>query len=250
MGFFGPPRIIKPRTFAQIPITSGRVLHLDATITTSWFDATSGGNAVKLASRVARWEDQSGNSRHATQSTSAHRPFIIKVGDMHGMFFDGSADMKGAFTSLGEQTVCLAGIINFGANSNTRIFTQRDANSGQLDYTQTGNYIPILQRSGNNTFSSYASSDFRSETATQSQTSLTICAIHNGSSLFTRLNGVNSTSYNHTLNGTFTEYSIGGNFGGERAACLIFEVVVFDSGLSSSNLLLIENYFKDKYEIF
>lgn len=250
MGFFGPPRIIKPRTFAQIPITSGRVLHLDATITTSWFDATSGGSAAKLLSRVARWEDQSGNSRHATQTNTANRPRIIKVGDMHGMFFDGDANMIGDFTSLGAQTVCLAGIIIFLSGSNARVFTQRDDNSGQADFNQTGHYIPILQQGGNNKFSSFASSSHRSETATQSEAPLTICAIHNGSSLFTRLNGVDSTSYNHTLNGTFTKYSICGNFSGERATCLIFEVVVFDSALSSSNLLLIENYFKDKYEIF
>lgn len=249
MGFFGPPRIVKPRVFSQIPITSGRVLHLDSTIEASCFDATSGGSQVKLCSRVARWEDQSGNSRHATQSTSANRPFLIKIGDMRAIFFDGGSWLAGSFPTLSAQTVCMAGIVIF-PSSNARVFTQRDGNSGLADYQGAGNYIPIIQSSSDNKFDSYANSAFRSATATNPETPMTICAIHTGSSLYTRLNGTNSTSYNHTLNGTFTQYSIGGNFGGEFPRCLIFEVVAYDSGLSDANLLLIENYFKDKYEIF
>jgi len=242
-------RVVKPRVFSEIPITSGRVLHLDATISSSCFDATTGGSQVKLCNRVARWEDQSGNSRNATQSTSSSRPQLLKIGDMNGLFFDGSSSFTGSFPTLSGQTTCIAGIFSF-VSSNCRVFTQRDGNSGLQDFNQTGNYIPIIQSSNDNKFDSFANGSFRSATATNSETPLTICAIHTGSSLYTRLNGINSNAYSHTLNGTFTQYSIGGNFGTELLKCLIFEVVVYNSGLSDENLLLIENYFKQKYEIF
>jgi hypothetical protein len=241
-------RVIKPRVFSEIPITSGRVLHLDATISSSCFDATTGGSQVKLCNRVARWEDQSGNSRNATQSNAGARPQLLKIGDMSGMFFDGGSNFTGSFPTLSAQTICMAGIFSF-VSANCRVFTQRDGNSGLADSSQTGNYIPIIQSSGDNKFASYASG-FRSATATNSETPLIICAIHTGSSLYTRLNGINLTAYSHTLNGTFTQYSIGGNFGVEQPKCLIFEVVAYNSGLSDANLLLIENYFKEKYEIY
>jgi len=78
MGFFKPSGILNRRGFfggaaAFSPKDiSGLQLWLDAT--TGLFDATSGGSAVTTnASSVARWEDQSGNARHATQSTSGNR---------------------------------------------------------------------------------------------------------------------------------------------------------------------------------
>jgi len=74
VGFFASSGILNRRGFFGAPAfnpsnIAGLQLWLDAT--TGLFDATSGGNAVTTnASSVARWEDQSGNSRHATQATS------------------------------------------------------------------------------------------------------------------------------------------------------------------------------------
>jgi hypothetical protein len=72
---------------------SGLQLWLDAT--KGLFDATSGGNPVTAdGSSVARWEDQSGNSRNALQATSINRP-ILKTsvqGGKNGIRFDGSND--------------------------------------------------------------------------------------------------------------------------------------------------------------
>jgi len=53
---------------------SDLALWLDATDTNTLFDATSGGNVVADNGAVARWEDKSGNGRHATQDTAANRP--------------------------------------------------------------------------------------------------------------------------------------------------------------------------------
>lgn len=54
---------------------SNLVVWLDAT--KGLYDATSGGSAVSADSAtVARWEDQSGNGNHMTQSDSASRPTL------------------------------------------------------------------------------------------------------------------------------------------------------------------------------
>lgn len=72
---------------------SGLQLWLDAT--TGLFNSTSGGSAVTTnASSVARWEDQSGNARHATQATSGSRA-TLRTSVQNGkniIRFDGADD--------------------------------------------------------------------------------------------------------------------------------------------------------------
>jgi hypothetical protein len=46
----------------------------DASDASTLYDATSGGSLVAADGAVARWEDKSGNARHATQATSGDRP--------------------------------------------------------------------------------------------------------------------------------------------------------------------------------
>jgi hypothetical protein len=81
---------------------------LDAT--TGLFDATSGGSAVTTDnSAVARWEDQSGNSKNFTQATLNSRP-VLKTAALNGknvIEFDGSNDWlldstsESAYASMG-----------------------------------------------------------------------------------------------------------------------------------------------------
>lgn len=81
-------RHLKPREI------QGCQLALDASIPTSLYDATSGGSLVAADGSVARWEDQSGNARHATQATSGARP-LRKTAIQGGndvVRFDGSDD--------------------------------------------------------------------------------------------------------------------------------------------------------------
>jgi hypothetical protein len=49
-------------------------LWLDASDSSTLFDATTGGNLVTMNNSVARWEDKSGNSRHVTQALLSRRP--------------------------------------------------------------------------------------------------------------------------------------------------------------------------------
>ena len=59
--------------------------------TTGFYDATTGGNAITTNnSSIARWEDRTSNSNHATQSTVNDRPFYQSA--VGSALFDGSSD--------------------------------------------------------------------------------------------------------------------------------------------------------------
>jgi len=89
-----------PMPFLPSNVT-GLQLWLDASDATTLYDATSGGSLVAADGSVARWEDKSGNARHATQSTSGSRP-LRKTGVQGGkdvLRFDGSNDSLSIPTS-------------------------------------------------------------------------------------------------------------------------------------------------------
>lgn len=66
----------------------------DASDSLTLFDATTGGSFVAAGGAVARWEDKSGNGRHATQATSTKRPLrsTASVNGRDALLFDGSTD--------------------------------------------------------------------------------------------------------------------------------------------------------------
>lgn len=81
-------RHLKPRE------VQGCQIALDASIPGSLYDATSGGSLVAADGAVARWEDQSGNARHVTQSTSGLRPLrraSVRMG-LDALEFDNTND--------------------------------------------------------------------------------------------------------------------------------------------------------------
>lgn len=82
-----------PEPFVPTNLT-GLQLWLDASDADTLYDATSGGSLVAADGGVARWEDKSGNGRHATQGTSANRPARKTAiqGGKDVLRFDGSDD--------------------------------------------------------------------------------------------------------------------------------------------------------------
>jgi hypothetical protein len=55
------------------PLSLSPSLWLDASDSSTLYDAVTGGSLVAADGLVARWEDKSGNARHATQATSGSR---------------------------------------------------------------------------------------------------------------------------------------------------------------------------------
>lgn len=89
------PRLLRPRASGFNPKSiTGLVLWLDGSDRATMYDATSGGSLVADNGGVARWEDKSGNSFHATQATLNDRPLVrpnTKAGKSV-LEFDGTSD--------------------------------------------------------------------------------------------------------------------------------------------------------------
>jgi len=90
-----------PRTAAGPETISGLQLWFDSSDASTLFDATTGGSLVAADGGVARWEDKSGNGRHATQATSGSRPTRKTAiqNSLAVLRFDGSADSLSVPTS-------------------------------------------------------------------------------------------------------------------------------------------------------
>lgn len=91
--------IINPFVFAaagspSVPLSLSPGGWWDLSDASTLYDATSGGSLVAADGQIARIEDKSGNSRHATQATSASRA-LRKTAVQNGLdtaLFDGSND--------------------------------------------------------------------------------------------------------------------------------------------------------------
>ena len=137
-------RHLKPREI------QGCQLALDASIQTSLYDATSGGSLVAADGAVARWEDQSGNARHATQSTSGARP-LRKTAIQGGndvVRFDGADDAMTHGATSGSDTNTIFCVINrratqssyrvlltYGTSGAGAIFNMRNSENFAGTYT-------------------------------------------------------------------------------------------------------------------
>jgi hypothetical protein len=139
MGFFGPlaPTTPAPPPFVPTDI-SGLKIWLDAT--TGLFDATSGGSAVATdGSAVARWEDQSGNGNHATQTTSNNRP-VLKTSIQNGknvIRFDGSNDRLscGDVADMGSEDVMMFAVAKIASGTSAGICGKSRAAGTQGRYS-------------------------------------------------------------------------------------------------------------------
>jgi hypothetical protein len=89
------PVWVTPATF------SGLQLWLDSSDAGTLYDATTGGSLVAADGAVARWEDKSGNGRHATQATSGNRPLrkTAQQGGKDTLLWGGNLDISLAVPS-------------------------------------------------------------------------------------------------------------------------------------------------------
>lgn len=76
------------------PLTLSPVVWFDGADANTMFDSTTGGSIVAPGAAIARWEDKSGNARHATQSTVINRPIRTASGQngKNVVTFDGTND--------------------------------------------------------------------------------------------------------------------------------------------------------------
>jgi hypothetical protein len=251
-GVFGGAQAFSPSSIA------GLSFWLDAT--TGLFDATSGGNPVTTdGSSVARWEDQSGNSRHITQTTVGARP-ILKTAIQNGkniIRFDGTDDIlrrSGAFVhAQGAATIFVV------VSANTAVNNRRLMNEGRTANT-TSLYMPIistnatlfqvLYRLDNNTI---PLNNVSFGTAFNGTGFKLVCALDSGTNFAGFINKVTTNNQNYTR-GTVTldTFAIGGwaaNVERDFFPGDVAEVVIYNTALGTTDRQSVENYLYSKWGI-
>ena len=96
----------------------GCSLWLDAN--TGLFDATSGGSAVTVnGDAIARWEDQSGNNRHLTQSTTVLRPTLTTgaINSLNSVSFLSQYLRGGNICALDNKNLYIAFVCKFNSSA-------------------------------------------------------------------------------------------------------------------------------------
>lgn len=247
-----------PSAFVSPASLSGLQLWLDASDSSTLYDATTGGSLVAADGGVARWEDKSGNGRHATQATSANRPArktAIQGGldvlrfDGSNDFLDGSStpttgDTRTVFIVSKSATTAGGEIIQIGkwASNSTRAFLCRQIFISP-NTTIGGDLIAVNLR--------------------VNDVQLTLTNFH--LSTWSQVASTRAVSYWHdqqsqTVTGTVQAfastaagYVIGkANSGGTDFGfhqCDIAEIIIYDSALSDADRELVENYLLAKWGI-
>jgi hypothetical protein len=239
-----------PVAFVNPSSIAGLQLWLDASDATTLFDATSGGSLVAADGGVARWEDKSGNGRHATQGTSGNRPLrkttIQNSRDV--LRFDGSND----FFSLSAVTT---------TSSYTSFFVFRRTSAGINSVslgpaTANGNYAAWWFSDNFVYESSNSTSDFTTHGSASTSTGAfalvttrtgtnSIATRRNGSTLATVTSGPGVTN---PASGSWTAVGRGDNLPTTHNGDMC-EVILYDSALSDANRALVENYLLAKWGI-
>ena len=235
-----------PGAFLPSSIT-GLQLWLDASDGSTLFDATSGGSLVAADGGVARWEDKSGNARHATQSTSASRP-LRKTAIQGGkdiLRFDGSNDFLQYSVPLGSSLTFFA----VATPSSTSVAYM----IGSTSQNGAPSFLSRWTIDGSVRDWHWYNSDLSKVIATSAPGFSVIAVTHaDGGSMFSYVNGVEASTNNavSNVNGR-TMATIGSAntvpqnpYGGDIA-----EFLIYDSVLSSDDRASVTNYLLAKWSI-
>lgn len=256
----------KPQTYIPPNQFSGLQLWLDASDSSTLYDDVVGGNQVSLNdSLVARWEDKSGNGRHATQSLNSARP-LLKVAaknNTNALKFDGIGDFFN-----------VAGATSLFSNSHT-IFAVAQTSVGGRD-NATELFQAVIAAAGFHqtiSFQGYPNSTIiRGEiwNSTDSESTISNLSYNQGDWCVAtkRVNSTGFPSVQLFLNSvagpvrqlttfplrTTANVRIGAaNTVSPYAWFLnghVCEIIIYNSLLSLNNIKSIESYLKNKWAIY
>jgi len=239
-----PPMIINPYAFSGFdPLSLSPALWLDASAANTLYDATSGGSLVASGGSVARWEDKSGNVRHATLTgtgTSPSRQTAIVNGRDVVRFPGSDRRLKTASWSLAQPfTALVVWKLNTGA-----------AGQNVIDGIGTGR-AAIYWRSGVSKHGSFlGTSILDGRTLSAPSSAFLTSLIANGASTKIYYNASLDVSGN---SGTSAPggITVGGEAGtGADLIGDVAEILIFGSSLSDANRQAAEAYLNSKWAIY
>lgn len=230
------------------PLSLAPLMWLDASDAGTLYDATTGGALVAADGAIARWEDKSGNARHATQSTLAARP-LKKSGLLNGLpvvRFNGGDDslihalsvatdntvfMVVKSNEVGNAVKSLYGATGPSVGMRSDIFAERNSGGIWATYRLNGDKL-----SGQSVRGSYKVISLNS-TGTDGTFST------NGSISSFAGGGLYSDGLDRRFVGGATPAN------GENCACDIAEILVFPL-LSAGDRLAVEGYLRTKWAAY
>ena len=259
-------------------LISGLQLWLDASDTSTLYNATVGGSLVTTdGSAVARWQDKSGNGRHATQATANSRP-IFKTNIKNGkgvVRFDGTNDRlsipssTSLFNFLNTSSSTIFAIVKNSGSTNTYNFWVFLDNCGTGG--GRGSYIgqigPGAIKSVNHAAFSAANTNCFSNgsTASINQNAFSLVSFYGNPSATPVAN--RSTGYinggNQFANNTSTaaagtgnayrDLTIGGQSTGAQQAEWngdITEILIYNTALTTIQRQAVETYLNSKWALY
>lgn len=249
----------------------------DASDASTLYDATSGGSLVAADGAVARWEDKSGNARHATQATSGSRP-LRKTNVQNGLGvlrFDGSDLLDSS--DFGDLTsgaaLTMFAVIKRGSSAANQVFLSKYGKSNVDDGSTADGWLwrsndssPGAMFFGGTTDESGGASNSTVASGATLDTfavfSVRVSAGAISAASFTRNNSSLTSSATATGAETLTDNSYGVTIGAIRYTFNyeanqylqffngdIAELCVYTSALSTENRAAVNQYLMTKWGI-
>lgn len=249
--------VLKPNKATPLPLTiSGLWGWWDTSDLTTLFQDDAGATPVTATNDpVGMWKDKSGSARNFIQSgASSIKPTYQGAGG--GISFDGGdyLTLYSQSTTFTAQTVLAVVKLEAAGNIGARVFNQVSA--GGNDYNATGHYIPIRRASSLTLVGGYATGGDRATVTNANGVKSLIIARHSGSAIVNRINGVDGSSYSHSLSYTpermrLMSNLVAANDGpGETGAGTFYELLVFNTALSTTDRAALETYLNAKWTIY
>jgi hypothetical protein len=233
---------------------SGLQLWLDAADPATLYDATSGGSLVNADGIVRRWEDKSGNGRHASEATYGPTRKTSQQNGYSALLFNGSN------TFLAGSSTPSTG------NVRTAFAITKSANTSGSDFFQIGGYANSSSRlfslrQSYGSPNSGISSDMIANNVNVNGEQLTINQYH--VSCWRQTSSTRAVRYWHngtekTVTGTPDSFSAAAGFlvGKGRTSVdqgywngYVSEIIVYDVEISDADRATVESYLKAKWVI-
>lgn len=231
---------------------SGLSLWLDASDASSLYDATSGGSLATADGTVRRWQDKSGNARHATGSAGPTRK-AASINSLDALLFNGSTNglsVAGNLYGTSGYITMFAVVRKASVNTTAMIASQDNSNVSPRTYQFLRVGDTALQGIW---FTSGPNTRVASATATVSANTTFLATLRIGSSGgAVSLNGAAGSVVSDTSNIlTTSENTYIGSYAytGNEWDGHICELVAYDTALSDANKATVESYLMTKWGI-
>jgi hypothetical protein len=234
------------------PLTLSPALWLDASDSATLFQSNGGSAAAADGDPVGYWTDKSGNAKHASQTDGTKKPLLklSQQNSKNGILADGVNDVLTTSLILNAKpglTWFMVGQpVGSGANSSARVNGYNTNGGVVLLQTRTIAYFEGRPAAGAYT---NCNSSFTASNAT-----FLLCGTYSGTQLTIRKNGSTLQTANPATTGNTVSTTALSLFGETISPAYdngqIYEVLIFDTFLSITNIANVTNYLNAKWGVY